>query len=113
MDFNITITINNPKEVEKMTQAVQKLQAAMAEQFAAMNSHLDNINADVAGLAKQVSDLKEQIANSGSVLTAEDQAAIDGIVQTAQTLEVRLKQTADLTPDIPAVLPTGTTPITT
>lgn len=69
------------------------------------NDSLDNIVSDEANLSKQIADLVAQIAASGSVLTPEDQTALDNVASTATALAARTKVAADAVPDLPPMPP--------
>jgi hypothetical protein len=78
-----------------LTDFAAKANAALAE----ANTSLDNIVTDEAALAKSIADLQAQIAAGGSVLTPEDQAALDSVASTAAALATRTKGVADAVPD--------------
>lgn len=86
--------------------AVTDFAAAVQIQFDVVNTALDNIAVDETNLAKQIQDLKDQIAVGGSVLTPEDQAALNLVVTNATALATKTKTTADAVPDLP-VVPAG------
>ncbi len=73
--------------------------------FTTINTSLDNIVADEVNLAKQISDLKSQIASGGSVLTPEDQTALDTLATAGDALAAKTKTIADGVPDLPAPPP--------
>lgn len=85
--------------VNHMNAQITAFKDAVDAQFVAVNSGLDNIVADEASLATSIADLKAQIAAGSSVLSTEDQAALDGVLATAVALVTRTKAVADAVPD--------------
>lgn len=83
-----------------MSQFSATLTSAIA-QLTKANSAIKNVAGDVKNLAQQVKDLKDQIANGGSVLTTEDQAAFDAFVGNLTTAANDAQVVADQTPDLP------------
>jgi hypothetical protein len=99
-------------ELKKIRKGVKKTMSAISEfatkanaAFTTVNAALDNIVADEAALAKQISDLQAQIAAGNSVLTPEDQAALDGVVTAGTALAAKVQSIADAIPDLPAPPP--------
>lgn len=86
-------------DIHHMAAAISAFKQAVDQAFAQVNTNLDNIQADEAGLAKQITDLQAQIAAGSSVLTAEDQAALDATVAAANAVAARTKTIADSVPD--------------
>ena len=91
------------REVKKLMSKITDFAAAVQTSFDAVNASLDNVVTDEANLAKQIADLQAQIAAGGSVLTPEDQAALDLIVANAVALAAHTKSIADAVPDLPVV----------
>jgi predicted phage tail protein len=93
------------KEVKKVMSKVTDFAAATKETLDQVITSLNNIVIDEANLAKQIQDLKDQIANGGSSLTPEDQAALDAVTVSATTIAARTKEIADAVPDLPVPPP--------
>ena len=87
----------------KMNADIKAFKDAVDAQFVAVGASLDNIVADEASLAKQIQDLKDQIAAGTSVLSAEDKAALDGVIASATSLVTRTKAVADAVPEAGAL----------
>jgi hypothetical protein len=90
------------KDIKKVMSKVIDFAAAATAALAQANVSLDNIIVDETNLAKQIQDLKDQIANGESVLSVEDQAALNAVVVSATALADRTKTAADSVPDLPA-----------
>jgi uncharacterized phage infection (PIP) family protein YhgE len=89
------------KEIGKVMSKITDFAVAATAALTQANTSLDNIVADEANLSKQIADLQAQIANGSSVLTPEDQAALDAVGVSASALADRTKTAADAVPDLP------------
>jgi hypothetical protein len=103
------LIIKRLKKIEKklviIMSKITDFATAANTAFTTISASLDNIVSDEANLAKQITDLKNQLASSGSNLTAEDQAALDAVVVSATTLATKTATIAEAVPDLPAPPP--------
>jgi len=99
----------------QLENAVKELQTRMAKQddelaqvasdLAAMQTDFTTISTGIAGLNAQIQQLKDQLA--GGVLTAAQQAALDNVVASADSLKSTADQIAAGFPASPGTSPTG------
>ena len=61
----------------------RKIMSNVSSGISSVSSAIDGLSTDVSSLSNDISALKTQIQNSGSVLTAADQAAFDALVAKA------------------------------